>query len=84
MSGFASLVGLRLGLALSIGGIIDYGLGLGAPVGILLGLGAAWAVGSDPRSQPDLAYRPLTKVRIVSAKVIDTAQSPTIPRSAIP
>ena len=24
----------------------------------------------DPRSQPDLSYRPLTKVRIVSAKLL--------------
>ena len=70
LSGFASLIGLRLGLGLSIGGIVDYVLGLGAPVGIALGIWAAWAVGSDPRAQPDLAWRPLTKVRIVSAKML--------------
>ena len=70
LSGLASLIALRIGLGVSIGGLIDYGLGLGAPVGIVLGLAAASAVGNDPRAQPDLAYRPLVKVRIVNARTL--------------
>jgi cyclophilin family peptidyl-prolyl cis-trans isomerase len=75
LSGLASLIALRVGLGVSVGGIIDYGLGLGAPVGIALGLAAAWAVGNDPRAQPDLAYRPLVKVRIIKARLGATTTS---------
>lgn len=69
-SGLASLLGLRLGLGIGVGGLIGPGLGLGTVPAVALGLLAATAVGSDPRAAPDLAYRPLVKVRLVSADVV--------------
>ena len=72
VSGVASLYGLRLGVGLTVGGVVGRGLRLGRlPQATLVGLGfaAASAIGSDPRDQPDLSYRPLTRVRIVSAAV---------------
>ena len=69
-SGLASLIGLRLGLGIGVGGLVGPGLGLGTVPAIALGLLASTAVGSDPRAAPDLAYRPLVKVRLVSAEVL--------------
>ena len=73
MGGVASLYGLRLGLGFGLAGLVGQGLQLtrrDALAVTALGTGAASFIGSDPREQPDLSYRPLVKVRIVSSKVL--------------
>lgn len=78
LAGYASLLGLKAGVALGVAGIVGrtpvadaegYGI-LAGRIG--LGLGAATLVGGDdPRDKDrELAYRPLRRVRILSAKVL--------------
>mmetsp|Transcript_14098 Transcript_14098/g.23402 ORF Transcript_14098/g.23402 Transcript_14098/m.23402 type:complete len:269 (+) Transcript_14098:65-871(+) len=72
LGGLVSLYGLRLGLGFGFGGLIGQSLQLSRRDALLAtALGAAGAsfIGSDPRDTPDLTYRPLTKVRILSAVV---------------
>ena len=74
LGGVASLYGLRLGLGFGAAGLLGQGLKLtrrDALAVTALGTAGATFIGSDPRDQPDLSYRPLTKVRIVSAILID-------------
>jgi len=73
LGGVASLYALRLFLGLGFAGLVGQSLELSRRDSLaVLGLGSAGAsfVGSDPRDQPDLAYRPLTKVRIASARLL--------------
>ena len=78
LAGYASLIGLKAGVALGVAGLVgrtpisDVG-GVGVNVGrVALGLGAASLVGGDDPRQRDreLAYRPLKRVRILSARVL--------------
>ncbi|EOD36140.1 hypothetical protein EMIHUDRAFT_226708 [Emiliania huxleyi CCMP1516] len=69
LGGVAALLGLGLGFA----GLVGQGLRLARREALAaagLGTAAASFVGTDPREGRDLAYRPLTKVRIVSASVL--------------
>ena len=73
LGGVAALYGLRLGLGFGFAGLVGQGLSLSrrdALACTALGTAAAQFIGSDPRDQPDLSYRPLTKVRIVSATML--------------
>ena len=73
LGGVASLYGLRLGFGFGLAGLVGQGLQLSrrdALAVAALGASAASFIGSDPRDQPDLSYRPLTKVRIVNARLL--------------
>ena len=73
LGGVAALYGLRLGLGFGFAGLVGQGLSLSRRSALActaLGTAAAQLIGSDPRDQPDLSYRPLTKVRIVSASLL--------------
>ena len=73
LGGVAALYGLRLGLGFGFAGLIGQSLELSrrdALAVTALGTAGAQFIGSDPRDQPDLSYRPLTKVRIVNARVL--------------
>jgi len=73
LGGVAALYGLRLGLGFGFAGLVGQGLSLSRRQALActaLGTAAAQLIGSDPRDQPDLSYRPLTKVRIVSASLL--------------
>jgi len=73
LGGVAGLYGLRLGLGFGFAGLVGQGLQLSRRGALgLVGIGTAAAafVGSDPRDGVDLSYRPLTKVRIVSASML--------------
>jgi hypothetical protein len=73
IGGVASLYGLRLGLGFGLAGLVGQGLSLSrrdAVAVAALGTAGASFVGKDPRDQPDLSYRPLTKVRIISAALL--------------
>lgn len=73
LGGVASLYGLRVGLGLGFAGLIGQSLALSRRDVLavtVLGTAGAQFIGSDPRDQPDLSYRPLTKVRIVDAKLL--------------
>ena len=74
LGGVAALYGLRAGLGFGLAGLAGQGLELSrrdAVAVAVLGTAGASFVGSDPRDQPDLSYRPLTKVRIVNARLLD-------------
>lgn len=71
LGGVAALYGLRIGVAAGVSSFLTFRLGapaLGLGVGGLT-LGGMTLVGDDPRSGPDLAFRPLTKVRLVRASI---------------
>lgn len=73
LGGVASLYGLRLGLGFGLAGLLGQGLELSRREALAVAaVGSAGAafIGSDPRDQPDLSYRPLTRVKIVSATVL--------------
>ena len=73
LGGVASLYGLRLGLGFGFAGLIGQSLELSRRDALLataLGTAGAQFIGSDPRDQPDLSYRPLVKVRVVSAELL--------------
>ena len=73
LGGVASLYGLRLGLGLGFAGLVGQGLQLSRRDALLLtalGTASAAFVGSDPRDGVDLSFRPLKKVRIVSAQLL--------------
>ena len=72
LSGLAALWGLRLGVAAGVGGGVAFrlgapGLGLGA--GTIAAAGMS-LVGGEPSAQPDLDYKPYTKVRLLRPTVL--------------
>ena len=71
LGGVAALYGLRAGVAGGVASTLAFRLnapGLGLGVGALALAGMQF-VGDDPRTQQDLSYRPLTKVRVVNSRI---------------
>lgn len=73
IGGVVALYALRSFLGLGFAGLIGQSLELSrrdSLAVLTLGLAGAGFIGSDPRDQPDLSYRPLAKVRVVSARLV--------------